>query len=195
MRRFGENLQGTPKYARILEKRGKPPGQHGGKMRRGRVGAYGERLLEKQKLKAIYDLSESQMRRYMREAVRRSGPTGTNLLQILELRLDAVVFRMGIAPTIWAARQVVGHGHILVDGKRVDIPSYLVRPGEEISVSGKFRDNEQLRSWLETRAPAMMPPYLELDQQSLSGRMTRLPDREEIPVNINDNLIIEFYAR
>ncbi len=195
MRRFGVTLAPSPKYQRILEKRPNPPGQHGGrKTRSKKIGAYGSRLFEKQKLRAFYGIAERQMRRYVEEALRRQGPTGTNLLQLLEQRLDAVVYRLGLAPSIWASRQVVGHGHVLVNGKRVDIPSFSVRPGQTISLSEKFKKSAQVAVWKE-RGGIAPPPYLELDQDQMSGRLIREPARDEIPVPIDDRLIVEFYSR
>src|SRR3712207_1492103 len=168
MRRFGVALSSSPKYQRILEKRPNPPGQHGARKGRKKVGAYGSRLTEKQKLKAFYGVAERQIRRYVDEATRRQGPTGTNLLQILEQRLDAVVYRLGFAPSIWASRQLVGHGHILVDGKRVDIPSYQVRPGQVIGVSEKLKRGRQMAVWAE-RGGILPPAYLELDRDNMTG--------------------------
>lgn len=194
MRRFGVVLAASPKYQRILEKRPAPPGQHGGKSRRKKIGAYGSRLFEKQKLKAFYGVAERQMRRYVAEATRRSGPTGTNLLQLLEQRLDAVVYRLNFAPSIWASRQLVGHGHITVDGKRVDIPSYSVRPGQVIGVSERMKRSRQMAIWAE-RGGIIPPAYLELDRDNMTGRLVRPPDRDEIPVPIDDRLIVEFYSR
>jgi small subunit ribosomal protein S4 len=194
MRRFGVVLAASPKYQRILEKRPNPPGQHGGRAKRKKVGAYGSRLFEKQKLKAFYGVAERQIRRYVAEATRQQGPTGTNLLRILEQRLDAVVYRLGFAPSIWAARQLVGHGHVRVDGRRVDIPSYQVRPNEVITLSERFRRSRQMAIWSE-RGGIVPPPYLELDRDQLSGRLVRQPERDEIPVPIDDRLIVEFYSR
>jgi small subunit ribosomal protein S4 len=194
MRRFGVLLASSPKYARILEKRPNPPGQHGGRMRRGKIGAYGSRLNEKQKLRAFYGIAERQMRRYVAEAVRRQGPTGSNLLQILEQRLDAVVARLGFAPTIWAARQLVGHGHVLVNGRRVDIPSYEVRPGDTITLGEKMKRSRQMAIWAE-RGGILPPAYLELDQTTMTGRLVKVPARDEIPVPVDDRLIVEFYSR
>lgn len=195
MRRFGVALAPSPKYQRILEKRPHPPGQHGAaSARRRKVGAYGSRLLEKQKLRAFYGIAERQMRRYVDEATRRQGPTGTNLLQLLETRLDAVVYRLGFAPSIWAARQLVGHGHVLVDGKRVDIPSFGVSPGQTITISERMRRSRQMAIWAE-RGGIVPPPYLELDRDQLSGKLVRPPERDEIPIPIDDRLIVEFYSR
>jgi small subunit ribosomal protein S4 len=194
MRRFGVLLASSPKYARILEKRPNPPGQHGARVRRAKVGAYGSRLTEKQKLRAFYGIAERQMRRYVAEAMRRQGPTGTNLLQLLEQRLDAVVARLGFAPSSWAARQLVGHGHVLVNGKRVDIPSYEVRPGDTITISERMKRSRQMAIWSE-RGGILPPAYLELDRDSMTGRLVKVPDRDEIPVPIDDRLIVEFYSR
>lgn len=194
MRRFGEVFTHSPKYQRILAKRPTPPGQHGAR-RRKQVGAYGKRLFEKQKLKAFYDLGEKQMRRYMADALRKKGPTGTNLLQFLERRLDSIVYRLGFTPTIWAAKQLVGHGHIRVNGKRVNIPSYLANENDVISVSEKMKGNALVAESLANRGPGMIPPYLLLDRDQVSGTLLRDPYRQEIPVNINENLIVEFYAR
>lgn len=194
MRRFGVALAASPKYQRILEKRPNPPGQHGGRAKRKKVGAYGSRLFEKQKLKAFYGVAERQIRRYVAEAMRQQGPTGTNLLRILEQRLDAVVYRLGFAPSIWAARQLVGHGHVLVNGKRVDIPSYHVRPNDTLTLSERFKRSRQMAIWLE-RGGIVPPAYLELDRDQLSGRLVRVPERDEIPVPIDDRLIVEFYSR
>jgi small subunit ribosomal protein S4 len=193
MRRFGVALAPSPKYQRILEKRPNPPGQHGAR-RRQKIGAYGSRLVEKQKLRAFYGIAERQMRRYVEEALRRQGPTGTNLLQLLEQRLDAVTYRLGLVPSIWAARQVVGHGHVLVDGKRVDIPSAQVKPGQTVSLSEKMKKGAQATVWRE-RGGIAPPPYLELAPDGMSGKLLRAPYREEIPIPIDDRLIVEFYSR
>jgi small subunit ribosomal protein S4 len=195
MRRFGVTLAPSPKYQRILEKRPNPPGQHGARAKRSRkIGAYGSRLTEKQKLRAFYGVAERQLRRYVEEALRRTGPTGTNLLQLLEQRLDALVYRLGLAPSIWASRQIVGHGHVLVDGKRVDIPSYQVRPGQTISLSERFKKSAQVAAW-KARGGIAPPAYLELDFEQMSGKLMREPARDEIPVPIDDRLIVEFYSR
>lgn len=194
MRRFGITLSPSPKYARILEKRPNPPGQHGARARRAKIGAYGSRLLEKQKLRAFYGVAERQMRRYVEEAQRRPGPTGTNLLQILETRLDAIVFRLGFAPSIWAARQLVGHGHVLVNGRRVDIPSYQVAAGQTVTLSEKIKKSPQISIWKE-RGSIAPPAYLQLDYDNMSGTLVRAPERDEIPIPIDDRLIVEFYSR
>ncbi len=195
MRRFGVALAPSPKYQRILERRPNPPGQHGARSkRRAKIGAYGSRLFEKQKLRAFYGIAERQMRRYFDEAQRRQGPTGTNLLRLLELRLDNLVYRLGMAPSIWAARQLVGHGHVLVDGKRVDIPSAQVRPGQTIGLTEKIRRGREMALWAE-RGGIVPPAYLELDRENMTGRVARLPERDEIPVPVDERLVIEFYSR
>lgn len=194
MRRFGVVLSSSsPKYSRILERRPNPPGQHGGRRNR-KVGAYGARLLEKQKLRALYSVAERQMRRYVDEAIRNSGPTGTRLMQLLEQRLDSVVYRLGLAPSIWAARQIVTHGHILLDGKPVNIPSHQVRPGQTVGLTEKFSRSPQVAVWRE-RGAIPPPAYLEVDRDAMRGRLLRAPDRDEIPVPIDDRLIVEFYSR
>ncbi|HEV8657760.1 MAG TPA: 30S ribosomal protein S4 [Thermoanaerobaculia bacterium] len=194
MRRFGVTLAPSPKYQRILEKRPHPPGQHGVRQRRAKVGAYGSRLTEKQKLRAFYGIAERQMRRYFDKAQRQQGPTGTNLMRLLEQRLDAIVYRLGLAPSIWSARQLVGHGHIHVDGKRVDIPSYQVSPGETVALSEKIKKSEQISVW-RARGGIMAPPYLEVSEDGTSGKLVRVPERDEIPVPVDDRLIVEFYSR
>jgi small subunit ribosomal protein S4 len=195
MRRFGEAFSHSPKHIRILERRPHPPGQHGAKRRRERKSEYGRRLFEKQKLKAIYNISETQMTRYMREAARRQGSTGTNLLQLLETRLDNVVYRMGLTPTIWSARQLVSHGHMQVNGERVDIPSFKVKPGDVVSISEKMKGNPHIQEWINSRPLALIPPYLRLDRENMAGGLLRIPDRDEMPVNIDESLIVEFYSR
>ncbi len=195
MRRFGEAFTHSPKYDRILKRRPNPPGQHGAQRRRVRMGEYARRLFEKQKLKAIYNISETQMVRYMQEATRRQGPTGTNLLQLLEQRLDNVVYRLGFAPTIWSARQLVNHGHVRVNGRKVDIPSFIVKPGDVISISTKMKDNPLVAESVNSRPPELIPPYLRLDRENMSGVLLRVPNREEIPINIEETLVVEFYAR
>jgi small subunit ribosomal protein S4 len=195
MRRFGKNslLSRSAKLERIAEKRPNPPGQHGGR-RRKQVGAYGQRLFEKQKLRAMYSISEKQLVRIMEEANRRTGNTGVNLLRLLERRLDTVVFRLGFAPTIWAARQLVTHGHVLVNGRRLDVPSAMVKPGDAIALAERIRKSEQVQEWVGRGVPSI-PGYLELGTEPMTGRFAREPERDEIPVAINEALIIEYYSR
>src|SRR5690606_18819509 len=194
-RRFGEVLVPRPKYQRIVEKRPYPPGEHGREQqyRRGRQSDYARQLEEKQKLAFIYNIRDRQMRRYFKRALKQKGVTGDNLLRLLERRLDNIVYRAGYAATIWAARQLVSHRHVLVDGKRVNIPSYLVEPGQTIQIHEKMqRDPQILHGMEEAVAP---PPYLSVDRDNFTATLERLPEREEIPVPVEEQLIVEYYVR
>ena len=195
MRRFGEVLMPRPKYARILEKRSYPPGDHGKEkqFRSGRRSDYGMQLTEKQKVAFIYNVREGQLRRYFMKARQMPGNTGANLIVLLERRLDNLVYRSGFAATIWAARQLVTHGHILVDGQRLNIPSYLTRPGEVISVVEKMRKNAHVVESMESNAYA--PQYLTIDTNIASATFTRIPERGEIQVPVDESLVVEFYNR
>jgi small subunit ribosomal protein S4 len=161
--------------------------------RRGRQSEYEVQLVEKQKLQAMHGIRERQLRRTLERAHRMAGRTGENLLQLLERRLDTVVLRLGFARTIHEARQLVVHGHILVEGKRVDRPSFLVRPGHTIEV----RQKDQIRVRDSILQSPEVPSYLDRDIGALKGRFVQVPRREEIPhpVDIDERLIIEFYAR
>lgn len=194
-RRFGEVLVPRAKYQKILEKRPYPPGDHGKEKqyRSGRRTEYGLQLNEKQKLSFIYNIREAQMRRYFMRARRIPGVTGENLLILLERRLDNLVYRAGFAATIWAARQIVKHGHILVDGQRVDLPSYQVRPGQTISVVEKMRKNPHVVEAME--GTAFNLSYLLVDRDNLSAKLVNLPARDEIPTPIQEQLVVEFYTR
>ena len=194
-RRFGEVLMPRPKYQKILSNRAHPPGEHGKEkaFRSGRRSDYGLQLDEKQKLSFIYNIRERQLRTYYRHAMRMPGRTGGNLLSLLETRLDNVVYRAGFGATIWAARQWVNHGHILVNGEQVNLPSYAVRPGDIISVSEKMRKNVHLTEWIESSANA--PQYLSVDKDRAAATLVRTPDQQEIPVQVNIQLVVEFYNR
>ena len=191
VRRLQQQLPGLTR--KVEDVRTNPPGQHGA-ARRGRVSDYRLRLEEKQKLRFNYGLSERQMRNYFRSANSKKGDTGKNLLQLLESRLDNVVFRMGLAPTIPAARQMVSHGHIEVDAKRVNIPSYAVSVGSAITLREKSKRHPVA---VETREdPALsLPDYLEFDEQNLLGTVKRLPEREDIPLDVEENFVVEYYSR
>ncbi len=194
-RRFGEVLIPRTKYQKILEKRPYPPGDHGKEKqyRSGRRSDYGLQLSEKQKLSFIFNIRETQMRRYFLRARKQPGNTGVNLLRLLERRLDNVVYRAGFAPTIWAARQFVKHGHVLVDGKRVDLPSFSVTPGQTVSVKESMRKNQHVLDAMEGVAYNLN--YLQVDKNAFSARFAALPEREEIPVPVDEQLIVEFYTR
>lgn len=195
-RRFGELLVPRPKYAKILEKRPYPPGEHGKEKqyRSGRRSDYGIQLDEKQKLAFIYNVRERQMRKYYLKAASQPGATGTNLLILLERRLDNIVYRTGLAATIWAARQLVVHGHILINGKRLNLPSYSVRPGDVISVSEKMQKNPHIVEWLESSGN-LVPGYLSMDAAKFSATFLRQPERKEIQIQVDEQLVVEFYNR
>lgn len=194
-RRFGEVLIPRPKYQQILEKRPYPPGDHGKdkQFRSGRRSNYGLQLNEKQKLAFIFNVRENQLRRYFVRARRQPGNTGTNMLTLLERRLDNVVYRAGFAATIWAARQLVSHGHVLVNGERLDIASYQVDVGDVVSLSPRMRQNVHVIEALESVGST--PDYLTLDKNAFSIRFDRLPDRKEMPIPVDEQLIVEFYTR
>lgn len=194
-RRFGEVLIPRPKYAKILEKRAYPPGDHGKEkqFRSGRRSDYGMQLTEKQKVAFIYNVREGQLRRYFMKARQMPGNTGANMIAMLERRLDNLVYRAGFAATIWAARQLVSHGHILVDGKRLNIPSYQVRPGEVFGVSEKMRKNAHVMEALESNVYA--PQYLSVDNSAASATFIRIPERGEIQIPVDESLVVEFYNR
>jgi len=158
------------------------------------MSVYGQQLLDKQKIRTHYGLMERQMRRTFAEAQRMGGVTGTNLLVLLESRLDSVVYRLGFAPTIWAARQLVNHGHILVNDKKVDIPSFRVKPGMTVSVRESSRKIPMIMDGVEN-PPSFMPEYLERAPKSFEGRMTANPNMETLPFKADTQGVIGFYSR
>lgn len=181
----------TPKAGRIMERRPDPPGQHG-QVKRKKKTDYALQLLEKQRLRFQYNIHERQMQTYMKKASSLTGNTGINLMQILERRLDAFVLRAGFAKTIYAARQYVRHRHVLVNGERVDIPSYLLSPNDVVSIRPKSRKMECFHEALRTgRAPS----YINLSKSEMSAQLLYLPPREEIPVICNVNFVVEYYNR
>lgn len=178
-----------------FERRSYPPGQHGPTQLRVKLSDYGVRLREKQKVKRIYGISEKQMRKYYDLAINMPGQAGHNLLQLLERRLDNVVYRLGFAQSRAQARQMVNHGFFLVNGKPVDIPSYLVKPGDVIELKEKYRSNSQIQESLQVRIQRGIPPWLELDADKFKGVVKTLPSREDITIPIQESYIIEFYSR
>jgi len=193
-RRFGENLWGRPKSP--VNKREYGPGQHGPTRRR-KLSDFGIHLAAKQKLKGYYgNITERQFRRIYKEARRRKGDTGENLVQLLERRLDAVVYRMKFVPTVFAARQFVNHGHIRVNGRKVNIPSYLVKDGDVIEVRAKSRELPLVLDAISS-AERDVPDYLEVDFNKLSGKFVRGPNLSDVPypVRMEPNLVVEFYSR
>lgn len=181
----------TPKAAKVMERRPNPPGQHGASPRR-KVSGYKKQLVEKQRLRAQYNISERQMQNAFAEAIRREGNTGVRLLQLLEMRLDAVVLRAGFVRTIYAARQAVVHGHVMVNGQKVDRPSMRLKPGDVVSLAEKSRDKVAFTVPLEVARP---PAYLELDRDARKARVREIPEREQIPVQCEASLVIEYYSR
>ena len=189
-RRFGEPIFGADK---VLSKRNFPPGQHGNN-RRKKMSEYGVMLAEKQKAKYTYGVLERQVRNLFEKAAKASGITGEVLLQLLESRLDNVVFRMGLAPTRAAARQLVGHKHIIVDGSVVNIPSYSVKPGQVIGVREKAKSLEVIETALAGFNHSKYP-WIEWDNATKSGKFLHTPERADIPENIKEQLIVELYSK
>lgn len=171
-----------------------PPGVHGLQRRR-KPSDYKVRLIEKQKIRFHFGVMEKQFQRYVAEAARRRGPTGQNLIFLLESRLDNVVWRLGLAPTIPAARQVVVHGHILVNGKRVDRPSFRVSVGDEVSVKEKSRQKGFILEALEASTARVRPGYLEFDPAKATGKMVAAPTASDLPFDGNTQAVVEFYSQ
>lgn len=189
-RKFGEAIYGPDKN---FEKRKYGPGQHG-KSRRRKTSEYGLMLAEKQKAKYTYGVLEKQFRIMFENALRESGITGVNLLQALESRLDNIVYRLGFAPTRAAARQLVNHRHIVVDGKVLDIPSYQVKPGQTVGLRERSKSLEIVADTLAGYNHAKYP-WFEWDEQAKAGKYLHKPEREDIPENIKEQLIVELYSK
>ncbi len=193
-RRLGVNMWGRPKSP--VNKREYGPGQHG-QARRRKLSDFGIQLRAKQKLKGYYgNITERQFRRYYQEAVRRRGDTGENLVELLERRLDAVIYRLKFVPTVFAARQFVSHGHVLVNGKRVTIPSYRVQDGDIVQIKEKSRE---LAIVLDAADSPLrdVPDYLQVDHDKMRGALVRGPQLADVPypVQMEPNLVIEYYSR
>jgi len=191
VRKFQENIFNQPKFDKILARKPNPPGQHGAKRKR-KLSDYGQQLQEKQKLKIIYGLRERQFKRYYQMARKTKKVTGEKLLQILESRLDNLVYRAGFLPTRAAARQLVGHGNVLVDNKKVNIPSYLVKLGQVISISAKAQKMPLIVQALANK-DINVPKWLK--RKAVAAKFERLPERKEIDTNVQEQLIVEFYSR
>ncbi len=189
-RRFKDPIFGPD---RSFEKKNYPPGQHGATKRRSKQSEYGLQLMEKQKAKYTYGILEKQFRNVFHKAAHKKGITGENLLQLIEARLDNVVYRLGIAPTRSAARQLVSHRHITVNGKVVNIPSYTLKPGEVIAVREKSKSMEVITNAVASRVN--QNSWLEWDVKTLTGKFLNSPEREEIPENIKEQLIVELYSK
>ncbi len=177
-----------------IEKRNFPPGQHG-QRRNQRLSDYGVQLREKQKLRRIYGVLEGQFRSYYAEADRRKGITGENLLQLLECRLDNVAYRMGFGSSRTEARQIVRHNSILVNGKRVNVPSYQVRPGDEVQVAEASKNQLRIKGALEAAAQRGFPEWISVDVKALKGVFKAKPQRDELPATINESLVVELYSK
>ncbi|MEW1843293.1 30S ribosomal protein S4 [Nonomuraea angiospora] len=193
-RRAGVPL--TRKAVRYFEQRPYPPGEHGRKTNRRSTGDYGLRLMEKQKLRWYYDVSERQLRRYWDLALRKPGASGAELVTLLESRLASLVLRAGLAPSIYAARQYINHGHIAVDGRKVDIPSYLVKPGQVVTVRERSRRMQPFVAAAEgVYADERPAPYLSVDHAGLTFTLVNRPERGQIVVPVEEQLVVEFYSR
>ncbi len=185
-----------PKAVKGMVKRAYGPGEHGQTGMRSKLSQYAVQLREKQKVKRMYGLLEKQFARVVKEANRRAGVSGENMLQLLELRLDNAVYRLGLAPSRQSARQLVTHGHFMLNGKRVDIPSIIVKPGDEITVRTKSAANGYFTALKDTLASNQTQNrWLSLNTTKLSAKVTGLPVREDIDADIQEQLIIEFYSR
>lgn len=189
-RRFGEPIFGPDK---ALARKAYAPGQHGNQRRRGKASAYGLQLMEKQKAKFTYGILEKQFSNLFKEALRRKGVTGENLLQMCETRLDNVVFRLGIAPTRRSARQLVTHNHITVNGKNINIPSYALSVGDLISVRERSKSLEVIQDSLSANRPHM--EWLEFNLETKVGKLVAMPERIQIPENIKEQVIVELYSK
>ena len=194
VRKFGENIFGNPKYDRLLNRKPYGPGQHA-QSRRAKVSNYGIQLKEKQKIKFMYGLLEKQFRIIFKKAEKLKGETGTNMLQLLESRLDNVVYRLGFAPTRPAARQLVSHKHFLVNSKSVNIPSFIVRPGDNISVRTKSKKLNIILDAVRMIKGDIDLPWLELDKAKMRGVFISIPERDQMNQTINEQLVVELYSK
>jgi small subunit ribosomal protein S4 len=193
-RRAGVPL--TRKAVRYFEQRPYPPGEHGRKTNRRAAGDYGLRLMEKQKLRWYYDVSEKQLRRYWQAALRRPGKSGAELVALLESRLASLVLRAGLAPSIYAARQYVNHGHITVDGRKVDIPSYIVKPGQRVAVRQRSRSLQPFVAAAEgVYTDEVTAAYLAVEHADLHFTLLTRPEREQVRVPVDEQLVVEHYSR
>ena len=191
-RKFGEAIYGADK---VLEKRNYPPGQHGLARKRKKVSEYGTQLSEKQKAKYTYGLLEKQFSRTYEQAARMGGITGENLLAILETRLDNVVYRLGFAMSRAEARQLVTHGHFTVDGRKVNIPSFLVKPGMVITLKDSSKSLDKIKANVEANASRPAPKWLDYDANNMVGKVVAIPARDDIDLPVEEHLIVELYSK
>ena len=194
VRKFGENIFGNPKYDRLLNRKPYGPGQHA-QSRRPKISKYGTQLKEKQKIKFMYGLLEKQFRITFKKAEKLKGETGTNMLQLLESRLDNVVYRLGFAPTRPAARQLVNHKHFLVNGRFVNIPSFIIKPGDEISVRDKSKKMDIILNSIRMIKGDIDLPWLDLDKAKMLGVFNSIPERDQMNLTINEQLVVELYSK
>ena len=195
VRRFGVNIYGNPKFDRLLARRQNPPGMHGGFKGRRKISEYGKQLIEKQKLKYIYGLRERQFRVTFKRALRHKGITGDNLMIMLESRLDNTVFRMGMAPTRDAARQLILHGHLKVNNRRVNIASFQITQNDTVTVKESTRSRGLVQRYVDENISAEIPEWVSVDRDNLKATVDRVPLREEIPTIANEQLVVELYSK
>lgn len=193
VRRFGINIFGNPKYDRLLKKKPAPPGEP--KKGRARQSEYGRQLAEKQKVRFAYGLSERQFRNVFEKAKTMKGVTGHNMLILLERRLDNVVYRLGMAASRTQARQIVSHGHIYMNGRRVNVPSALVRPGDELTIKPRESSKELVRRLISENNHRPVSPWLSLSADDLVAKVTVLPTRDMVPTIGEEQMIVEFYSK
>ena len=194
VRKFGENIFGNPKYDRLLNRKPYNPGQHG-QTRRAKLSNYGIQLREKQKIKFMYGLLEKQFRLTFQRAEKLKGETGTNMLQLLESRLDNVVHRLGFAISRSAARQLVSHKHILLNGRVANIPSLIVKPGDVISVKARSKKMDCIIDSIKHIKGDIDLPWLSLDKAKMSGTFVSLPERDDMNLTVNEQLVVELYSK
>jgi len=194
VRKYGANIFGNPKYDKLLNRKSYSPGQHG-QGRRGRLSNFGLQLKEKQKIKFMYGLLEKQFSNCFKKADKMKGETGTNLLQLLERRLDNVVYRLGFSPTRPSGRQLVNHGHFIVNGKKVNIPSALVKRGDIIQVREKSKKLDIILESVKRIKGDLDLPWLELDKAKMKGTVLDIPERDQMDQTINDRLVVELYSK
>lgn len=194
VRKFGENIFGNPKFDKLLNRKPYAAGQHG-QSRRRRLSNYGVQLKEKQKIKIMYGILERQFRNYFEKADKMAGETGTNLMQMLESRLDNVVYRLGFASTRPAARQLVNHAHVMVNNRKVNIPSYIVKPGDVIQIRARSKKMDLILESMKRIKGDLDLPWLDLDKAKMTGTVIAIPERDEMQVLVNEQLVVELYSK
>lgn len=193
VRRLGINIYGNPKFDRLLERRPNPPGET--KKRRPRLSEYGKQLVEKQKIRFAYGLTEKQFRIIFRNAKKMKGITGDNMLILLERRLDNIIYRLGMAATRTQARQIVNHGHIRVNNRKVTIPSYLGKANDTITVKDKDSSRKLMQDSIASNIDREIPEWLSLSKVDMTGQINRLPEKGDIPTVGDEQLVVEFYSK